>query len=135
MASLFERLERTREGIGPRLAGPVGPPLPDSVLANVRQILNARQGCCQIRQDFGLPDLTSIADEASEIVSSIAKAVATQLERFEPRLRHVRVKPSAEGGRIGEMAFTISAVPVDGGRRETLSFDAVVDQDGQIRLA
>ncbi len=131
MRSLFERLEAAR---GPGTAVPSEPSLAESVLASIRQILNARQGCCQTRQDLGLPDLTAIAQESSETVPAIERAVKAQIERFEPRLRQVSVRPSFEPDSVGSLTFAISALPVSGSRRDAVSFDALIDQDGQVHL-
>ncbi|WP_449411565.1 type VI secretion system baseplate subunit TssE [Methylobacterium komagatae] len=131
MRSLFERLEAAR---GPGAAVPSEPSLAESVLASIRQILNARQGCCQTRRDLGLPDLTAIAQESSETVPAIERAVKAQIERFEPRLRQVSVRPSFEPDNVGSLTFAISAIPVSGSRRDAVSFDALIDQDGQVHL-
>lgn len=127
MASLFERLEAA--------CGDGGEPQPqaslaNSVLGNVRRILNARQGCCQTRRDLGLPDLGDLSEEASEAVPAVAQAVRLQLERFEPRLRHVVVRPAPSVETAGGFAVAISATLAGG----SLRFDAVVRRDGQVRL-
>ncbi len=90
--------------------------------------------CCQTRQDLGLPDLTAIAQESSETVPAIERAVKAQIERFEPRLRQVSVRPSFEPDSVGSLTFAISALPVSGSRRDAVSFDALIDQDGQVHL-
>ncbi|CAD5293924.1 Type VI secretion system protein [Bosea sp. 62] len=133
MASLFERLETAREpGVGsPDAAPQLG--LSDSVLANVRRILNARQGCCETRPDFGMPDLNDISREASETIPAIAQTVKAQLETFEPRLREVLVKPMLNEA-PGEFAFSVSAVLIDGENGEAMRFDTVLGNDRQMRL-
>lgn len=131
MASLFERLEAAR-GAGGGPPHPAG--LADSVLRNVRRTLNARQGCCQTRRDLGLPDLGDLSEEASEAVPAVARAVRLQLERFEPRLRQVTVRPAPSEETAGGFTFAISATLADGSRPGLLRFDAVVGRDGQVRL-
>lgn len=131
MASLFERLEAARDAGG----GLTQANLADSVLRNVRRILNARQGCCQTRRDLGLPDLGNLSEEASEAVPAVARAVRLQLERFEPRLRHVAVRPTFSGEVAGGFTFAISATLADDSRPGPLRFDAVVGRDGQVRVA
>lgn len=133
MASLFERLETARE---PGAGSPDATPalsLSDSVLANVRRILNARQGCCETRPDFGMPDLNDISREASETIPAIARAVKAQLETFEPRLREVLVKPMPTEA-PGEFAFSVSAILIDGENGEAMRFDTVLGNDRQMRL-
>lgn len=133
MASLFERLETAREpGAGSADTAPALS-VADSVLANVRRILNARQGCCETRPDFGMPDLNDISREASETIPAIARTVKAQLETFEPRLREVLVKPMPTEA-PGEFAFSVSAVLIDGENGEAMRFDTVLGNDRQMRL-
>lgn len=131
MASLFERLEAASVG------GAIQPPpssQAESVLSNVRRILNARQGCCQTRHDFGLPDVVHLSDEASEAVPEIGRAVKLLLERFEPRLRNITVRPMPTAEMMSVYTFAISATLSDDARGGGLRFDAVVDRDGQVHL-
>ena len=134
MASLFERLEAAREpGVGSPETIPARS-LPDSVLTNVRAILNARQGCCETRPDYGMPDLNDISREASETIPAIARAVKLQLETFEPRLRQVQVRPLPISDAPGEFAFGVSAVLIDGEDGEAMRFDTVLGNDRHMRL-
>lgn len=134
MASLFERLEAAREpGAGSPETFPARS-LPDSVLTNVRAILNARQGCCETRPDYGMPDLNDISREASETIPAIARAVKLQLETFEPRLRQVQVRPLPISDAPGEFAFSVSAVLIDGEDGEAMRFDTVLGNDRHMRL-
>jgi len=134
VASLFERLEAAREpGVGSPETIPARS-LPDSVLINVRAILNARQGCCETRPDYGMPDLNDISREASETIPAIARAVKLQLETFEPRLRQVQVRPLPLSDAPGEFAFAVSAVLIDGEDGEAMRFDTVLGNDRQMRL-
>jgi type VI secretion system protein len=104
------------------------------VLTNVRAILNARQGCCETRPDYGMPDLNDISREASETIPAIARAVKLQLETFEPRLRQVQVRPLPSSDAPGEFAFSVSAVLIDGEDGEAMRFDTVLGNDRHMRL-
>ncbi len=132
--SLFERLEAATDA--PAVAsGEVDRwAVADSVLANVRRILNARQGCCETRPDFGMPDLNDISREASETIPAIARAVKLQLETFEPRLSQVVVRPLPDVDRPGDFAFAVSAVVRVGDGGEAMKFDTVLGSDRQMRL-
>lgn len=134
MASLFERLEATSAQGGTREGEAVGAPGAGSVLASVRRILNARQGSCPTRRDLGLPDLKAVAQEASDAIPAIGRAVKAQIERFEPRLRQVVVRPADPADTPGSLAFAISAVLADAARPDALRFQAVIARDGQVRL-
>lgn len=132
--SLFERLEGAREG-DDNAPGVVDRwALADSVLANVRRILNSRQGCCEIRTDFGMPDLNDISNEASETVPAIARAVKYQLDTFEPRLSNIAVKALPVSDRPGDFTFGVSAVLKVGDGGEALKFDTVLASDRQMHV-
>jgi type VI secretion system protein len=132
--TLFERLETAVDGP----SAPAGEldrwALSNSVLASVRRILNARQGCCEIRNDFGMPDLNDISAEASETIPAIARAVKYQLETFEPRLVNVQVRALNETDRPGDFAFTVNAMLRLGDDGEAIKFDTVLGNDRQMRL-
>lgn len=132
--TLFERLEAAVEG----QVAPAGAldrwALSDSVLTHVRLILNARQGCCETRPDYGMPDLNDISNEASETIPAIARAVKLQLETFEPRLSQVVVRPLPVADRPGDFAFSVSAVMKAGDGGEAVSFDTVLGSDRQMRV-
>ncbi|RDJ25096.1 type VI secretion system baseplate subunit TssE [Bosea caraganae] len=132
--SLFERLETAVEGQAAQPGAVDRWELADSVFASVRRILNARQGCCEIRIDFGMPDLNDISKEASETVPAIARAVRYQLETFEPRLSQVQVRVLPESDRPGDFAFGVSAVLKVGDEGEAMKFDTVLGSDRQMRL-
>lgn len=134
MASLFERLETARRSGEGSSGAAHAPSHADSVLANVRSILNTRQGCCETRPDYGMPDLNDISREASETIPAIARAVKQQLEAFEPRLRQVQVRPLPQPDAPGEFAFSVGAVLVDGETGEAMRFDTVLGNDRQMRL-
>jgi len=132
--SLFERLEAATDAPA-IVTGEVDRwAVADSVLANVRRILNARQGCCETRPDFGMPDLNDISREASETIPAIARAVKLQLETFEPRLSQVVVRPLPDADRPGDFAFGVSAVVRIGDSGEAMKFDTVLGSDRQMRL-
>ncbi len=64
--SLFERLEAATDG-PPVAAGEVDRwAVADSVLANVRRILNARQGCCETRVAVTLEPSTEAKEGSKE---------------------------------------------------------------------
>lgn len=134
MTSLFERLEAAQDPAGPSPQPAPASTLADSVLASVRIILNARQGCCETRPDFGMPDLNDISREASETIPAIARTVKAQLEAFEPRLTQVQVRSLAQSDAPGEFAFSVSAVLLDGEGGEAMRFDTVLGSDRQMRL-
>lgn len=80
-----------------------------SILDNVRRILNDRRNCCQIRLDYGMPDLNDILGRGADSIYTLAEAVRVLIETFEPRLTNVEVRFRPEpGGSLG-LGFQITA--------------------------
>lgn len=62
-----------------------------SVQDHLVRLLNARQGVMPHLPDYGLPDLTDIYHHIPYSVNTLAASVQGTVERYEPRLRNVRV--------------------------------------------
>jgi type VI secretion system protein len=132
--SLFERLERSEDG---RLQAP-GPldrsALLESVIANVRAVLNARQGCCETRPDYGMVDLNDAAGARVDFIAGVVRAVQEQIEAFEPRLSEVRVRHAPEEAAPPLMAFHVSAALKLGDGKEPVRFETLLGDDRRLRV-
>lgn len=65
--------------------------LMDSVRANLTHLLNARHGMSEALPDYGLPALTDFTVGTGDHVQMLQTAIKETIERYEPRLRRVRV--------------------------------------------
>ncbi len=131
--TLFQRLEAPEDVIRPK--GEVDPSaVADSVLANLRHILNSREGCCEARVDFGIPDFNDYIGNFPDAIPKIGQAIQFQITQFEPRLAHpvVRHIPSPESPLT--LMFHIVADLVVGDERRHLAFDTVLGDDGYMRI-
>ncbi|MBW2125727.1 MAG: type VI secretion system baseplate subunit TssE, partial [Deltaproteobacteria bacterium] len=63
----------------------------DSVLNHLQKILNTRHGTVPIAEDFGIPDFTEFANDYPNSVRRIERAIRNTIQRYEPRLKAVRV--------------------------------------------
>jgi type VI secretion system protein len=66
--------------------------LTESVIIHLRKMMNCRHGCTLIQPDYGIPDLNEFIFDFPETLGSMRKAVQQAVEKYEPRLRAVRVK-------------------------------------------
>lgn len=106
----------------------------DSVLSNMRNVLNSRAGCCQIRLDYGMPDFNGLVGRFPDAIGIIANAVRMQVEAFEPRLSGITVRHVPDRSNPLRLAFRIHAALVVGEDVERLSFDTVLNNDGFVRV-
>lgn len=131
---LLERLQEATEGVAPAPEpGSIGR-LQISVLDNVRSILNARQGCCETRPDFGMADLNDAIGQGADAVLSVARLVKLQIEMFEPRLENVSVRYVADPDNPLQLAFHISALLRYGEQTERMSFDTILSDDKSVKV-
>lgn len=105
-----------------------------SVLDNLRRILNARQGCCETRPDFGMPDLNDAIGQGADAVLAVARAVKQQIEMFEPRLENVQVRFHADPDNPLQLAFHVNAVLRFNDQVERVSFDTILSDDKRIKV-
>jgi type VI secretion system protein len=105
-----------------------------SVLQNLQRILNARQGCCETRPDFGMPDLNDAISQGADAVLTVARSVKLQIEMFEPRLESVAVRYHPDPDNPLQLAFHVSATLRYGEQTEHFSFDTILSDDKRIKV-
>ena len=101
-----------------------------SILGNLGRLFNTRQGSLVHVPEYGLPDITDVSRAAPTDVERLRKAIRESVERFEPRLRRVRVEQEASDSTSPYLIFLLSAEIVDGGRvqfQTTIRADELVD--------
>ena len=86
--------------------------LMDSVRGNLARLLNARHGFSEAMPDYGLPALTDLSLSADDYVQSVQDAIRVAIEKYEPRLRRVRVTRNAEDEARQTLSFRIDATLV-----------------------
>lgn len=106
----------------------------DSILADLRVLLNSRQGCCESRPDYGLMDFEAAAENYRNAIAMIARDVEKQIRLFEPRLRNVVVRGIEDKARPLEVVFHVAAELAYKDRTIKVSFDSVLGSDGHMRF-
>ncbi|WOH63806.1 type VI secretion system baseplate subunit TssE [Bradyrhizobium sp. BWA-3-5] len=104
-----------------------------SVLENLRRVLNSRQGCCEIRPDFGMPDLNDAIGQGADAVRAVARSLKQQIEMFEPRLGNVSIRFHADRHVPLQLTFHVNATLNHNDRVEPVSFDAIFDQRVRVK--
>ncbi|MBU2862304.1 type VI secretion system baseplate subunit TssE [Reinekea forsetii] len=114
MYALYEVL-RGKNSAGNSLASfPDHDALLTSIHDHLLRLLNARQGVLEHLPDYGLPDLDMFYRELPYSEHDIAFAVKNVIEKYEPRLVHVRVQPRAKDYRTCVVRMEISGKLHDG---------------------
>ncbi len=129
--SLFERL-RDPGTEAPRTIHENTTRLADSVLENLRHLLNARHGVSPAQLEYGIPDLCDIATNFPEGISGMRRGIKTAIERYEPRLRHVSVKHVEDESDPLALRFEITAELVTEEERASVWFETRVDSSGEV---
>jgi type VI secretion system protein len=132
--TLIERLEEATDDASPVQQRGSIDRYQASVLDNLRRILNARQGCCETRPDFGMPDLNDAIGQGADSVLVVARTVKQQIEMFEPRLKNVSVRFLADPENPLQLDFQISAVLQYEDQTERISFDTVLSDDKRFKV-
>lgn len=107
----------------------------DSVLEHLRRILNTRQGCVPIADDYGVPEFTEYLHLGAEVYRELEKVLRTTIQKYEPRLKGVRVSfiPEEEGRLALRLQFQVVAKLTTDPRLQ-VQFETSIDGSGQIRL-
>jgi type VI secretion system protein len=105
----------------------------DSVLRHLQRILNTRQGNVPIAGDYGVPDFSDLVQAGAESVRDLEKSLRAVIQKYEPRLKSVRVifVPGEEDAL--SLRFQVVARLVADSRAQVL-FDTYIDPGRKIRL-
>lgn len=105
-----------------------------SILENLRRILNSRQGCCETRPDFGMPDLDDATEQGVEAVRAVARWLKQQIERFEPRLKNVSIRFHNDPDNALQLGFHVNAMLNHIGQIDHVSFDMILSDGKRVRV-
>lgn len=131
--TLLERLEAASETRSPGAAPFDASVLLRSVLRNVRRVLNERRGSCEIRSDYGMPDLNDALGRGGS-PAQLAGTVQETIELFEPRLSDVMVRFDPDRDHPMRINFRISAMLHYGDRSERVAFETILSEDKRIHV-
>ena len=106
---LFESLVG-RFADGTPVAGvPAGQRRLRSVIDHLHRLFNTREGSLPHLQGYGLPDISHVYRTLPEGAEGLRDAMRSAVERYEPRLRKVKVVQQEADARTGRLVFLLSA--------------------------
>ncbi len=106
----------------------------DSVLNHLQRILNTRQGSVPIGEDYGVPDLTDFKQVYPDGVRDLERSIKQTIEKYEPRLKSIRVKFVPQEDEMLSVSFQILARLVLEEQKDVVVFQSILDSDGKIRI-
>ena len=132
--TLLERLEDP-DPAGERRVRMDENELRESIRRNLQRLLNSRHGGSPVAPDYGTPEFEAHFRSGKGADSSLARELARCIEKYEPRLRDVRVAfVVADEQRPLRLSFDISATMILDEETLPAVFHSVVETSGQIRI-
>lgn len=131
--SLLERL-RDPGAEGPRTIHENTNRLAQSVMANLRRLLNSHPGIAPAMLDYGIPDMTEVLYSMPESQAKMRAAIKTAIEKYEPRLRRVAVKPVPRTIDTFLLSFEITAELVTSEEKASVRFETRIDPSGKAEI-
>ena len=106
----------------------------DSVLNHLQRILNSRQGSTPIAEDYGVPDFTEFLRRYPDSLNDFERSIRQTIQKYEPRLRAVRVRLIPQEDDAFSLRFQIAAKLATEEYKESVRFGSLVDSDGKISV-
>ena len=103
-------------------------------MGHLRRMLNCWHGHAPAVPDYGIPTLSELVHSFPESISLMQRAIRTTIEKYEPRLRRVRVVPVESEDDILTLHFEISADLVTSDEKASIRLETRVDSNGRIEL-
>lgn len=106
----------------------------DSVLNHLQRILNSRQGSTPIGEDYGVPDFTELLRRYPDSLNDFERSIRQTIQKYEPRLRAVRVRLIPQEEDAFSLRFQIAAKLANEEYKDSVFFESLVDSDGKISV-
>jgi type VI secretion system protein len=108
--------------------------LAESVLGNLRRLLNSRHGVAATLPDYGIPDLCDLVHSFPEAAGAMRKALKSTIEKYEPRLRKVNLKAVEHPDDPLALHFEITAELVTEEERTSVWIETRIDGHGGVEI-
>ena len=106
----------------------------DSVVSHLQRILNTRQGSVPIAEDYGVPDFTDALRNYPESVRESERSIRLMIQKYEPRLKAIRVHFLPPDEEILTLRFQIAAQLAIDNEKIPVQFESHVGTDGKIEV-
>jgi type VI secretion system protein len=86
-----------------------------SIMDHLNRLFNTREGSLPHLKDYGLPDISEIYRKMPHGIEELQKAIKRTVEKYEPRLRKVKVTPRDSDPKDFRLVFILSGELTEGG--------------------
>jgi type VI secretion system protein len=86
-----------------------------SIMDHLNRLFNSREGSLPHLKDYGLPDISEIYRKMPHGIEELQKAIKRTVEKYEPRLRKVKVTPRETDPKDFRLVFILSGELTEGG--------------------
>ncbi|MCH7812385.1 MAG: type VI secretion system baseplate subunit TssE [Planctomycetes bacterium] len=107
----------------------------DSVREHLIQLLNARHGMSEALPDYGLPALTDLMAGSDDYGVKVLESIKTTVEKYEPRLRRVRVTRVAGEEQRQVLSFRVDATLVSESGEHRVWYETMVTGIGEFDVS
>ncbi len=108
--------------------------LMESVRRNLVRLLNARHGMSEAAPDYGLPALGDMLAGGEQYLRAMQDAVRMTIEKYEPRLRRVRVMQQVDEGDARTLVFRVEGVLVGRSGEHRVWYQTAVSPGGSFQV-
>jgi type VI secretion system protein len=105
----------------------------ESILGNLRAILNTRVGDAPAADEFGIVDLSDLVHNFPDAAQIMQRSIRNAIAKYEPRLRGVRVRMVASEDPL-RLVFEVSARMATDTRRGSVRVLTQVSSTGRVHV-
>ena len=109
--------------------------LMDSVRRHLARLLNARHGMSEAMPDYGLPALSDLTIGSGDYLPRVQDAIRVAIEKYEPRLRRVRVSRVVDEETQHTLSFRVDAVLISQTGEHRVCYETLVTGGGQFEVS
>lgn len=131
--SLLERIDHP-EDESIRQLTPDTDKLSRSILRNLQNIFNTRQGSVLTLADYGSPDFNDLVDQFPDAIMEIRKSILYNVKEYEPRLKNIRVKHIPDEENPLDLKFEIYGQLNLGKSKNSIAFTTIMGDSGRIKI-
>ena len=87
-----------------------------SISDHLTRLFNTRSGSLTHLADYGLPDISELYSKMPDGMNEFRAAIRKTVEKYEPRLKNIRVAPQNSDDKNSQLVFILSAELKSGGQ-------------------
>lgn len=105
-----------------------------SILQHLQAMCSTRLGSMLVRPDYGLPAISEMVHAFPDAATALANALANTIQKYEPRLCNVRVRPAKSEGHSLVLRFEVTATMRGNDADTPLRFTTSVDASRRVTV-